>query len=86
MYVPDTVGVPLIVIVLEVHDAPTPEGNPVEVPIPVAPVVVCVILVITVFTQGLGDEEAAPALFKFTIKAPETAVVKGVPQELFIIQ
>ena len=38
--VPDTVGVPLIVIVFEDHNAVTPAGNPVAVPIPVALVVV----------------------------------------------
>ena len=39
---PAAVGVPLIVIVLLAHDAVTPAGNPVAVPIPVAPVVVWV--------------------------------------------
>jgi hypothetical protein len=38
--VPDAVGVPLIVIVFDAHAAATPAGNPVAVPIPVAPVVV----------------------------------------------
>jgi hypothetical protein len=33
------------------------------VPIPVAPVVACVIFVITVLTQRVGDDEAAPAIF-----------------------
>jgi hypothetical protein len=42
--VPDTVGVPLIVIVFDAHAAVTPAGKPVAVPIPVAKVVVCVIL------------------------------------------
>jgi hypothetical protein len=37
--VPDTVGVPLIVMVFEANAAVTPAGNPVAVPIPVAPVV-----------------------------------------------
>jgi hypothetical protein len=36
--VPDTVGVPLIVMVFEANAAVTPAGNPVAV-IPVAPVV-----------------------------------------------
>jgi hypothetical protein len=40
--VPDAVGVPLIVIVLEAQTAVTPAGKPVAAPIPVAPVVVCV--------------------------------------------
>ena len=37
------VGVPLIVIVFDAHAAVTPGGNPVGVPMPVAPVVVLVI-------------------------------------------
>ena len=44
MNVPDTVGVPLIVTVLPAHAAVTPAGKPVAVPMPVAPVVVCVIV------------------------------------------
>ena len=40
MNVPDAVGVPLIVIVLDAQVAVTPNGNPVGVPIPVAKVVV----------------------------------------------
>ncbi len=43
MNVPVAVGVPLIVIVLLFQFAVTPAGNPVGVPIPVAPVVVKVI-------------------------------------------
>jgi hypothetical protein len=42
--VPDAVGVPLIVTVLLAHAAVTPAGKPVAVPMPVAPVVVCVIV------------------------------------------
>jgi hypothetical protein len=59
--VPVAVGVPLIVIVFEAHAAVTPAGNPVAEPIPVAVVVVCVMLVIAVFTATEGDDEAAPA-------------------------
>ena len=36
---------PLIVIVLLAHEAEIPAGNPDAVPIPVAPVVACVIFV-----------------------------------------
>ena len=43
MNVPDTVGVPLMVIVFNDQAAVTPVGKPVAVPIPVAPVVVWVI-------------------------------------------
>ena len=38
--VPNAVGAPLIVIVLFAHDAVTPAGRLVGIPIPVAPVVV----------------------------------------------
>ena len=44
------------------QEADTPAGNPVAVPIPVAPVVLCVIAVKAVFTVSVGDEEAAPAV------------------------
>ena len=36
-------------------------GNPEGLPIPVAPVVVCVIFVITVLTVNVGLDDAAPA-------------------------
>jgi hypothetical protein len=51
------------VIVFPDHDAVTPEGRPVAVPIPVAPVVVCVILVNRVFIHNVGVDEAAPNVF-----------------------
>jgi hypothetical protein len=51
------------VIVLDAHDAVMPEGRPVAAPIPVAPVVVCVIAVKAVFTHNDGVEEAVPAVF-----------------------
>ena len=41
------------------HAALTPAGNPVAVPIPVAPVVVCVILVKAVLMHKVGVEDAA---------------------------
>ena len=43
MNVPDTVGVPIMVIVFPAQVAVTPVGKTVAVPIPVAPVVVWVI-------------------------------------------
>ena len=63
MKVPDAVGVPLIVIILLAQTAVTPAGNPVAVPMPVAPVVVIVIDgVKAVFTISvIGD--AVPAVF-----------------------
>ena len=60
---PLCVGVPLMVIVLDAHDAVTPEGRPVGVPMPVAPVVVCVIGVRDVLIHRVGAEDAVPAVF-----------------------
>ena len=62
MNVPEAVGVPLMVIVLEAQIAVTPPGRPVAVAMPVAPVVVCVIAVSAVFTHKVGVAEAAPAV------------------------
>ena len=60
-----------MVIVFEAHAAPTPAGNPVAVPIPVAPVVVCVMLVKAVLIHKVGLELAAPAvLFAVTVIDP----------------
>ena len=68
---PDAVGVPLIVIVLDAHAAVTPAGNPVALPMPVAPVVVCVMLVIKVLIHGVGDDDAAvTVLFAVTVIVP----------------
>jgi hypothetical protein len=53
--------VPLIVITFADQEAVTPEGKPVEVPMPVARVVECVIFVNAVFCIKLGLEDAAPA-------------------------
>ena len=53
---------PLIVTVFDAHAALTPAGRPVGVPIPVAPVVVCVIFVKAVLGHSVGDEDAAPAV------------------------
>ena len=62
MNVPEAVGVPLIVIVLDAQAAVTPAGRPVGVPMPVAVVVVCVIAVSAVWMQSVGVEEAAPTV------------------------
>ncbi len=62
MKVPEAVGVPEMVIVLEDHAAVTPAGNPVAVPIPVAPVVVCVMLVNAVLIHSVGVLDAVPAV------------------------
>ena len=55
-------GVPLIVITSEAQAALTPAGNPVAVPMPVAPVVACVILVNAVLIHKVGALDAAPAV------------------------
>ena len=71
MNVPLAMAVPLMVIVFDAHTAVTPAGNPVAVPIPVAPVVACVIFVKAVFIQSVGVEEATPAvLFGVTVIVP----------------
>jgi len=58
--VPDAVGVPLMVIVLDAQPADIPEGKPVGEPMPVAPVVVCVMLGLNkVLIQSVGFEDGA---------------------------
>jgi hypothetical protein len=52
---PVELGVPLIVITFEDHEAVTPVGNPVAIPIPVAPVVLRVIGVKAVFTISVVE-------------------------------
>ena len=46
-----------MVIVLAAQAADTPDGKPVGAPMPVAPVVVCVMLVSAVLIQRVGVEE-----------------------------
>ncbi len=71
MKVPDTVGVPLTVIVLPAKAAVTPAGRPVAEPIPVAPVVVNVTGVSAVLIQSVGLEEATvTVLFGVTVIVP----------------
>ena len=60
-----------MVIVLVAQAAVTPAGNPVAVPIPVAPVVVCVIAVNAVLIHKVGVDDAAPAVLSgVTIMVP----------------
>ena len=80
MKVPDAVGVPLIVIVLDAQEAVKPAGSPVAVPIPVATAVVCVIAVSGVFVQSVGVEEAAPTVLSgVTVMVPEAFTVPHPP-------
>ena len=71
MNVPDAVGVPLMVMILDANAADTPAGKPVAAPIPVAPVVVNVIGVRAVLIQSVGEDDAAlTVLFGVTIIVP----------------
>ena len=51
-----------MVITSAAQAALTPAGNPVAVPIPVAPVVACVILVNAVLIHKVGVLDATPAV------------------------
>ena len=66
-----------MVIVLEAQVAVSPDGRPVAVPIPVAPVVVWVMGVITAFLHTVGVAEAAVTVF-VVLKQPQAGEV-GVP-------
>ncbi|MDP2236197.1 MAG: hypothetical protein Q8J88_07175, partial [Bacteroidales bacterium] len=55
-------GVPEIVIVFAAQAAVTPAGNPVGAPMPVAPVVVCVIAVKGVLIHKVGVDDATLAV------------------------
>ena len=59
-----------MVITSPAHAALTPVGRPLDAPIPVAPVVACVILVREVLIHSVGAEEAAP-----TVLAAVTVIV-----------
>ena len=77
---PAALGVPLIVIVLDAQEAVNPAGSPEAVPMPVAPVVVCVIAVKAVLMQSVGVEEAAPTvLVGVTVMVPEAFTVPHPP-------
>ena len=51
-----------MLITFAAQAALTPAGNPVAVPMPVAPVVACVILVKAVLIHKVGVLDAAPAV------------------------
>ena len=60
-----------MVMVLDAQAAVTPVGKPAATPMPVAPVVVCVIVVNTVLIQSVGVDDAAPAvLLAVTVMVP----------------
>ena len=78
MNVPTAIGVPLMVMVLDAQDAVTPLGRPVAVPIPVAPVVTCVMAGRGVPKVTVGAEEAAPTVLSgVTMIVP---VAEALPQ------
>jgi len=59
------------VITLLDHEALTPAGKPDAVPMPVAPVVVCVIFVNGLLIQTVGvDEATETVLFGLTVIVP----------------
>ena len=68
---PEAVGVPLIVMTLAAQAAVTPAGRPTAAPIPVAPVVACVIATSAVLIHSVGVDDAAPAvLLAVTVIVP----------------
>ncbi len=78
--VPDAVGVPLIVIVLLAKVAVTPAGRFVAVPMPVAPVVVCVIDgVSAVLIHNVVVVPAVAVLFGVTMIVPVAFTVPQPP-------
>ena len=69
-----------MVTVLDAKDAVTPAGNPVGAPIPVAPVVACVMFVIAVLIHAVGDEDAAPTVLAgVTFTVPVVLIVPQPP-------
>ena len=74
------VGAPVIVMVLADQEAVTPVGKPVAEPIPVAPVVLCVIVVKIVLIHTVcGPEEGVTVLFGFTVIVPVANTVLQPP-------
>ena len=68
-----------MVIVLDAKAAVTPAGNPVAVPIPVAPVVAWVMFVNAVLIHKVGEEEAAPAVLIKTVIVPVAVTLPQPP-------
>ena len=67
-------------MVLLAHDAVTPAGKPVAVPMPVAPVVAIVMLVSAVLIHKVGVLDGAPAvLFGVTVIVPVALIVPQPP-------
>ena len=80
MNVPLPVGVPLMEIVFAANTALTPAGKSIAAPIPVAPVVACVMLVSGVLIHRVGLEEAGPTVLSgVTIMVPVAFTVPQPP-------
>ena len=70
---------------LEAHAAVTPDGKPVAVPMPVAPVVAIVMLVSAVLIQRVGVLDGAPAvLFGVTVIVPVAVFVPPVQPPVIV--
>ena len=77
MNVPATLGVPLIVIVFDANDAVTPVGRPDGAPMPVAPVVVCVMFgESAVLMQRVCGVEAVTVLLGEMVTVVEVELVQ----------
>ena len=69
-----------MVIVPAAHDAITPAGRPTAAPMPVAPVVVCVIAASAVLIQSVGvDDGALTVLSGVTVIVPVALTVPHPP-------
>ena len=69
-----------MVRILLAQAAETPAGKPVGVPMPVAPVVLWVILVMAVLRQTVGAEDAvATVLFGVTVIVPVALTIPQPP-------
>ena len=70
---------------MDAHVAVTPAGKPVAVPMPVAPVVACVIFVNAVLIHNVGELEAAPTvLVAVTVIVPVAVFVQTPPDKVTV--
>ena len=68
-----------MLITFAAQAALTPAGNPVAVPMPVAPVVACVIFVNAVLMHKVGVLDAAPAVLAGIVIVPVAFTVPQPP-------
>ncbi len=77
---PEAVGLPLIIKESVCHLAITPSGSPDALPIPVAPVVLCVIFVKVVFMQRVGAVDEGETVFAgVTVMVPVALTLSHPP-------